>query len=156
MGLYAENAAFHAIKLAGKIPDADTRITREVVDTCHRLSGFVKGQQMTMGGGGLQMGSGNDWSSVSSKALPFCCASTVFLTKTAPFRAVPLDQGLIRPVFDTVYCTVLLVRASMPLSAVLAIFGYGVLMWGAVKLLQPDFSFFTAERERRSGEFRSA
>eukprot|EP01051_Picozoa_sp_SAG22_P001576 SAG22_NODE_63_length_23302_cov_17.506551_8_plen_225_part_00 len=29
---------------------------------------------------------------VSSKALSFCCASTVFLSKTVPFRAVPLDQ----------------------------------------------------------------
>eukprot|EP01051_Picozoa_sp_SAG22_P002841 SAG22_NODE_130_length_18670_cov_12.091379_19_plen_77_part_00 len=25
-----------------------------------------------------------------TKALPFCCASTVFLSKTVPFRAVPL------------------------------------------------------------------
>eukprot|EP01051_Picozoa_sp_SAG22_P015022 SAG22_NODE_1909_length_3328_cov_3.374419_4_plen_450_part_00 len=42
---------------------------------------------------------------VSCKALSFCCASTVvFLTKTVPFRAVPLDQvrgdGALRR-FDT-------------------------------------------------------
>eukprot|EP01051_Picozoa_sp_SAG22_P017151 SAG22_NODE_2577_length_2421_cov_2.154177_1_plen_411_part_10 len=30
---------------------------------------------------------------VSSKALSFCCASTVFLSKAVPFRAVPLDQA---------------------------------------------------------------
>eukprot|EP01051_Picozoa_sp_SAG22_P015156 SAG22_NODE_1945_length_3279_cov_1.768239_2_plen_107_part_00 len=30
---------------------------------------------------------------VSCKALHFCRASTVFLSKTAPFRAVPLGQG---------------------------------------------------------------
>eukprot|EP01051_Picozoa_sp_SAG22_P015040 SAG22_NODE_1913_length_3322_cov_2.699969_6_plen_118_part_00 len=29
---------------------------------------------------------------VRSKALPFCCASTVFLSKAAPFLAVPLPQ----------------------------------------------------------------
>eukprot|EP01051_Picozoa_sp_SAG22_P016782 SAG22_NODE_2446_length_2562_cov_2.956963_1_plen_214_part_00 len=29
----------------------------------------------------------------SSKALSFCCASTVFLSKTAPFRVVPLSQA---------------------------------------------------------------
>eukprot|EP01051_Picozoa_sp_SAG22_P000012 SAG22_NODE_1_length_62449_cov_158.689270_12_plen_214_part_00 len=29
---------------------------------------------------------------VSSKALSFCCASTVLLSKTAPFHAVPLSQ----------------------------------------------------------------
>eukprot|EP01051_Picozoa_sp_SAG22_P019526 SAG22_NODE_3634_length_1603_cov_2.456117_3_plen_250_part_01 len=29
---------------------------------------------------------------VSSKALPFCCASTVLLSKTAPFLAVPQQQ----------------------------------------------------------------
>eukprot|EP01051_Picozoa_sp_SAG22_P010084 SAG22_NODE_886_length_6665_cov_3.040359_1_plen_119_part_10 len=29
---------------------------------------------------------------VRTKALPFCCASTVFLSKTVPFRAVPLSQ----------------------------------------------------------------
>eukprot|EP01051_Picozoa_sp_SAG22_P008534 SAG22_NODE_655_length_8104_cov_6.498438_13_plen_182_part_00 len=30
---------------------------------------------------------------VSCKALPFCCASTAFLSKTAPFLAVPLGQA---------------------------------------------------------------
>eukprot|EP01051_Picozoa_sp_SAG22_P000273 SAG22_NODE_6_length_41368_cov_49.702222_16_plen_579_part_00 len=30
---------------------------------------------------------------VRTKALPFCCASTVFLSKTVPFRAVPLSQN---------------------------------------------------------------
>eukprot|EP01051_Picozoa_sp_SAG22_P015380 SAG22_NODE_1999_length_3178_cov_12.473530_5_plen_214_part_00 len=30
---------------------------------------------------------------VSSKARPFCCAPAVFLSKTAPFRAVPLPQA---------------------------------------------------------------
>eukprot|EP01051_Picozoa_sp_SAG22_P000666 SAG22_NODE_19_length_32182_cov_39.206963_23_plen_702_part_00 len=33
---------------------------------------------------------------VSSKALSFCCVSTVFLSKTVPFRAVPLDQAELR------------------------------------------------------------
>eukprot|EP01051_Picozoa_sp_SAG22_P003976 SAG22_NODE_205_length_15308_cov_20.539023_2_plen_91_part_00 len=30
---------------------------------------------------------------VSRKALPFCCASTVYLAKAVPFRAVPLPQA---------------------------------------------------------------
>eukprot|EP01051_Picozoa_sp_SAG22_P029493 SAG22_NODE_10958_length_507_cov_1.634804_2_plen_86_part_01 len=30
---------------------------------------------------------------VRSKALSFCCASTVFLSKTVPFRVVPLAQA---------------------------------------------------------------
>eukprot|EP01051_Picozoa_sp_SAG22_P026171 SAG22_NODE_8119_length_681_cov_1.441581_2_plen_138_part_00 len=30
---------------------------------------------------------------VRTKARSFCCASTVFLSKTVPFHAVPLDQG---------------------------------------------------------------
>eukprot|EP01052_Picozoa_sp_SAG31_P059484 SAG31_NODE_18778_length_623_cov_0.811069_1_plen_185_part_10 len=67
-----------------------------------------------------------------------------------------MSRGLIRPVFDTIYCTALLVRARMPPSAVFAIFGYGLLMFASVKLLQPDFSYFTSERERRTGEFRRA
>eukprot|EP01051_Picozoa_sp_SAG22_P013952 SAG22_NODE_1626_length_3956_cov_2.706767_5_plen_204_part_00 len=33
---------------------------------------------------------------MSSKALPFCCASTVFLSKTLPFRAVRLSGGVTR------------------------------------------------------------
>ena len=33
---------------------------------------------------------------VRTKALSFCCASTVFLSKTVPFRAVPLDQVQLR------------------------------------------------------------
>eukprot|EP01051_Picozoa_sp_SAG22_P022705 SAG22_NODE_5544_length_995_cov_1.309152_1_plen_311_part_00 len=32
---------------------------------------------------------------VSCKALPFCCASTAFLSKTAPFLAVPLGQVML-------------------------------------------------------------
>ena len=45
---------------AGQITDADTRITRECVDVCHRLASFVKGGQMWGGGAGLSMGAGDE------------------------------------------------------------------------------------------------
>eukprot|EP01051_Picozoa_sp_SAG22_P004267 SAG22_NODE_225_length_14728_cov_58.742361_2_plen_308_part_00 len=48
----------------------------------------------------LKLGADGRVLAVSSKALSFCCASTAFLSKTVPFRAVPLDQaqhGLRRP-----------------------------------------------------------
>eukprot|EP01051_Picozoa_sp_SAG22_P001488 SAG22_NODE_59_length_23617_cov_252.868144_6_plen_157_part_00 len=35
----------------------------------------------------------DDGRKVSSKALTFCCAVTVFLSKTVPFHVVPLRQG---------------------------------------------------------------
>eukprot|EP01051_Picozoa_sp_SAG22_P002899 SAG22_NODE_135_length_18211_cov_560.916519_6_plen_869_part_00 len=35
----------------------------------------------------------SEFEEVSCKALPFCCASTDFLSKTTPFLAVPLDQN---------------------------------------------------------------
>eukprot|EP01051_Picozoa_sp_SAG22_P015251 SAG22_NODE_1967_length_3237_cov_1.563416_3_plen_133_part_00 len=34
-----------------------------------------------------------DAAQVRTEALPFCCAPAVFLSKTVPFRVVPLDQG---------------------------------------------------------------
>eukprot|EP01051_Picozoa_sp_SAG22_P001789 SAG22_NODE_74_length_22289_cov_65.265119_9_plen_98_part_00 len=37
---------------------------------------------------------------MSTKPLSFCCASTVFLSKTMPFRAVPLSQVAGRKTFS--------------------------------------------------------
>eukprot|EP01051_Picozoa_sp_SAG22_P015454 SAG22_NODE_2019_length_3129_cov_1.934653_6_plen_199_part_00 len=41
----------------------------------------------------LVLAMGPPAASVSSKALPFCCASIAFLSKAMPFRAVLLDQA---------------------------------------------------------------
>eukprot|EP01051_Picozoa_sp_SAG22_P015451 SAG22_NODE_2019_length_3129_cov_1.934653_3_plen_181_part_00 len=38
-------------------------------------------------------GAGSGSTRVSRKALSFCCASTVFLSKTVPFHVVPLSQA---------------------------------------------------------------
>eukprot|EP01051_Picozoa_sp_SAG22_P003754 SAG22_NODE_187_length_15860_cov_44.770446_12_plen_466_part_00 len=42
-----------------------------------------------------EVGDLQEASPVSCKALPFCCGSTAFLSKTLPFRAVPLGQATV-------------------------------------------------------------
>ena len=42
------------------------------------------------------------------------------------------------------------------MRSVLAIFGYVILGAVLTKLLQPDYSYFLAEKERRTGQLRSA
>eukprot|EP01051_Picozoa_sp_SAG22_P025471 SAG22_NODE_7561_length_728_cov_1.941176_1_plen_102_part_10 len=70
-----------------------TRQARQVVVEIHRTN------QAGLGLANLpyQVGAGTAAVAVSCKALSFCCAPTVFLSKTVPFLAVHLQrwQGFI-------------------------------------------------------------
>eukprot|EP01051_Picozoa_sp_SAG22_P000936 SAG22_NODE_31_length_27697_cov_7.384376_7_plen_431_part_00 len=90
-----------------------------VLLTAHTLDDAVETVLMRLGRGASSLDgmSGipaarwleRDRSGVRTKALSFCCASTVFRSKTVSFRAVPLDQGpaaaaavlLLRPLLNT-------------------------------------------------------
>ena len=59
-----------------------------------------------------------------------------------------------RPVLDAAYCTVLLIRIQMPWAGLVAMWGYGVVGLGMIKLVAPDFAHFAAEDERVMANFR--
>ena len=63
---------------------------------------------------------------------------------------------VLRPVFDAVYCTMLLIRVQLPFAGVLAMWSYGIISVATIKLLQPDFAHLVTEQERTSAEFRTA
>jgi ATP-binding cassette subfamily D (ALD) long-chain fatty acid import protein len=63
---------------------------------------------------------------------------------------------ILRPVFDAVYCTFLLVRVQLPFAGVVAMWSYGIISVLTIKLLQPDFADLVTEQERTMAEFRSA
>lgn len=46
---------------------------------------------------------------------------------------------MIHPVFDAVYCTVLLVQVQLPTAAIFAMFGYGLGGVSLIRLIAPDF-----------------
>ena len=53
---------------------------------------------------------------------------------------------VLRPVFDAVYCTLLLIRVQLPFAGVLAMWSYGVISVATIKLLQPDFAHLVTEQ----------
>ena len=63
---------------------------------------------------------------------------------------------VLRPMFDAVYCTILLVRVRLPPIAMLTMFGYGVFGVGLIRLFSPDFKKIAQEQERLSAELRTA
>lgn len=63
-------------------------------------------------------------------------------------------RRVVRPVTDAVYCTVLLVRIQLPFAGLLAMWGYGILGLGMIKLLAPDFAHLTSEDDRVMANFR--
>lgn len=67
-----------------------------------------------------------------------------------------MTQMVIRPIFDTAYCTVLLIRVQMPWNGIMAMFAYAIFGIGAIGLLAPDFRGDTSMQERLTAEFRSA
>jgi ABC-type uncharacterized transport system fused permease/ATPase subunit len=63
---------------------------------------------------------------------------------------------VLRPVFNAVYCTVLLVRAQLPAVALFTMFAYGIGGVSLIRLVAPDFKKMTQEKERVQAELRSA
>lgn len=90
---------------------------------------------------------------------------------------------MLRPVFDALYCTFLLIRVQLPSGAchvvlfylfviespasdcntetlfaagVIAMWSYGIISIITIKLLQPDFANLVTEQERTTAEFRTA
>ena len=61
-----------------------------------------------------------------------------------------------RPLFDAVYCTVLLLRVQLPSAGIIAMFAYGIGGVGLIRLLAPDFRHFTSDTERRVAALRQA
>ena len=132
MERYLAGGAFYTIcNLDKRVPDADVRITRELIDLCQRLAAMMKGSDgMMMGGGSADILQSGGW-------------------QMSP-------GGIVRPVVDALYCTALLVQVRLPRSAMVAMWIYGLLGIGAVKFFSPDFSRFAAETEQFEGQFRSA
>ena len=133
MKRYVQGGAFYTInQLDKRVADADTRITRELVDACDRLASLLKG------GGGMTYGGGPSGKILQTQ------------------QRMGGSSGLIRPLVDTVYCTVLLIQVRLPMNALIAMWLYGLVGIGAVKFFSPDYSQFTAETERVEGEFRTS
>jgi ABC-type uncharacterized transport system fused permease/ATPase subunit len=133
MDRYIKDGAFYSVsQLDKRVTDADTRITRELVDLCDKLADLLKG-----GGGMMYSGGGG---------------GKILQTK----QRMGGSGGLIRPLVDTVYCTALLVQVKLPWNAMIAMWLYGLVGIGTVKAFSPDYSHFTAETERVEGEFRTS
>lgn len=126
MERYCAKNAFNRV-LGHGLTDSDTRITSEVIDTCERCAGLLKGGMGDWSRGGMSMGSGQDFS-----------------------------RGIVRPICDATYMTVLLIRVRLPRAALLTIWGYGTVGILLIKAFAPDFSEFQSETERTQGELRSA
>ena len=62
---------------------------------------------------------------------------------------------VLRPMFDAVYCTILLVRVRLPPIAMVTMFGYGIFGVGLIRLFSPDFKKIAQEQERLSAELRT-
>lgn len=128
MDRYCTNNAFYRLLVHGHVSDSDTRITSEVIDTCERFAGLLKGGMGNWGSSGISMGSGGaNWS-----------------------------KGIIRPICDAAFMTVLLIRVKLPKTALLSIWGYGTVGILLIKAFAPDFSEFQSETERTQGELRTA
>ena len=129
---YMERGRFYAVReLDRRVSDAHTRITQELIDCCDQLSQMLKGD-------GEQMMSG----------------ARMSITQSPGGGGMP-SGGVIRPIYESIVCTVLLARVNLPRSGLLAMWGYGVGTVLAIKLLAPDFSLFAREQSRRAGQFRS-
>ena len=163
MAAYADRNAFYAVRRDGQITDADTRITREVIDNCHRCGLVLRRSSRTAvgwqlecgvltcrpllhrmasllkgggrgGGGGGGGGGGRGAQSMGSGG--------------------GRTQPLFRPIFDALYCSALLLQVQLPWTAMIALWGYGLLGLGMVQLLSPDFSRFAAMVESANGAMR--
>ena len=53
-------------------------------------------------------------------------------------------RRVIRPLFDSVYCTILLIRVRLPLAGLAAVWLYGIVGLGLIRCIAPDFAMFTA------------
>eukprot|EP01043_Picozoa_sp_COSAG02_P018071 COSAG02_NODE_833_length_16656_cov_42.746814_9_plen_1359_part_00 len=127
MDQYCARNAFGQIISRG-LTDSDTRITSEIIDACERAAGLLKGGMGNWGSsGGMTMGSGQNW-----------------------------GKGILRPICDAAYMTILLIRVRLPTIALLTIWGYGTVGILLIKAFAPDFSEFQRESSRSQGELRSA
>jgi ABC-type uncharacterized transport system fused permease/ATPase subunit len=127
---YLDGRYFAVKHLDKRVGDADTIISREAIDVCEKLAKLLKGGAgMNFGGGGLSI--------------------------LQSYRGGGMAVGMIRPVYEAIYMTVLLVRIKLPREALVAMwaFGFGTIL--CIKFLAPDFSRFAAETEKSEGEFRA-
>ena len=65
-------------------------------------------------------------------------------------------RKIVRPIMDTIYCTMLLIRIKMPIAGLAAMWGYGLVGLGLIQLMAPDFAHFEVEDQRLVASYRSA
>ena len=131
MAAYTDAGRFFALSNVDKrITDSDTRITIENIELCEQISKMLKGSESGMMMSITQSNSGGGGFSMSG--------------------------GIIRPIYSAIMCTVMLIRVRVPLPAMLAMWGYGLFSILSIAFLSPDYSFFAAESQKRSGAFRKA
>ena len=131
MDTFTTKSMYHTLTIDGRITDADTRIAREVVDNCERLARMLKNgmRRWRQWDGWRRHDDGLDQM---------------------------IGRGLIRPVCEAVYMTVLMVRVRLPPIALASIWVYGTIGLLLLKQFAPDFSKFTKETERTMGQLRGA